>query len=91
MAIEGATESEARQITEDYLSNFGITGATITVQNAYKGGGEGANARQVVVEAEMPSSSASILGDVLNVFGTSKLQIRVSMRKEGELVAAPVN
>lgn len=92
LAIEGATESEAQTIVTDYLAGSGITGATVTAQNAYKGSGDDAAARQVTVHVEIPAGNASIVGDMLNVFGPSgKISADVSMRKEGELVSAPAS
>jgi Flp pilus assembly protein TadG len=90
MAIEGATVDEAKSVVEDYLEGFGINGVTITAQNAYKGNGDSAQARRVTVTAEIPAEQASLLGDVLNVFSSgSKIHVHATMRKEGELVAAP--
>jgi Flp pilus assembly protein TadG len=92
MAVEGATVDEAKDVVEDYLAGFGISGVTITAQNAYKGNGDTAQARRVTVDAEIAAEQASLLGDVLNVFSSgSKIRVHASMRKEGELIAAPTS
>ncbi|MFP6692033.1 MAG: TadE/TadG family type IV pilus assembly protein [Pirellulales bacterium] len=90
IAVEGATEAEGTQVTQDYLDVFGINGAIITAQNAYKGNGNSAAARQVTLQVALPAENASILGDVLGLFSSeSRITVDLSMRKEGELVAPP--
>ncbi len=90
IAVEGATAAEGTQVTEDYLDTFGINGAIITAQNAYKGNGNSAAARQVTMQVELPAENASLLGDVLGLFSSeSRITVDLSMRKEGELVAPP--
>ena len=90
LAIQGATLSEAIAVTNDRLNGAGITGATVTGQNAYKGSGDDAAARQVYIDVELPFEQALLTGDSLNLFATGqKMTVRVTMRKEGELVPAP--
>lgn len=90
IAVEGASEVEGVQVTQDYLDAFGISGATITAQNAYKGNGNTAADRQVTMQVELPAENASLIGDVLGLFSPgSKISVDLSMRKEGELVATP--
>jgi hypothetical protein len=92
MAVEGSTEDEAIEVVEEFLSTCGIENADVTAQNAYRGNGDDAAARQVNVQVEVSIAEASILGDILNVFSPgSTIQADVSMRKEGELVAAPAD
>ena len=90
MAVEGATEQEAADVTNEYLSDFHINDATVTMQTAYKGNGDDAAARRVNVQIQVPFSDASSLGDALNLFaGGALMTVDVSMRKEGELLTAP--
>lgn len=92
MAVEGSTEDDAKTVVESHLARSGITNVTVTTENAYKGNGDDAEARQVNVQVEIPVSDASILGDMLNIFAPdSTISVDVSMRKEGELVSAPTS
>ena len=89
LAIEGATVAEAQESAEEYLNGFGITGVTLSGENAYKGNGDSAAARRVRFEAKMSAADASLIGDVLNVFGEGEIVVYAIMRKEGELTSAP--
>jgi Flp pilus assembly protein TadG len=92
MSVEGASVQEAKDVVESYLTNAGIGNANITVQNAYKGNGDSASARQVNVHVEISPADASITGDMLNLYPSGSLiTAEVSMRKEGELTSAPTS
>jgi Flp pilus assembly protein TadG len=92
LAIQGATLDEAIAITNNRLTNAGITEATVTGQNAYKGNGDDATARQVFIQVVMPIEDALLTGDSLNLFSSgATMTFSVTMRKEGELVPPPAN
>ena len=91
LAIQGATQEEAIAIAQDSLSSANINGATITAQNAYAGSGDDAAARGIWVQIDLPVRNALIVPDFLGVFsGNANLTVRSTMRKEGELVSAPI-
>jgi len=90
LATQGATLEEAIARTEAYLASANIDGATVTGENAYKGSGDDAAARQVFINVELPVNAALLSQDLLGVFNSApNMEARVYMRKEGELLPAP--
>ncbi len=90
LAIQGASQEEAITIAQNSLATTGVSGATVTAQNAFAGSGDDAAAREIWVQIDLPAQNAMLLGDSLGLFSPGdNLSVRASFRKEGELVVAP--